>query len=143
MTSSDLVSPFPRSECVRRLRERVGPGSSVAGHVGQSKFRLHKVIGYRNSFQTHVKASMVDDRGGTRIRCRFGLHPFVAGFMIFWLAGVSLIGLTMLLSGKGNAGIVLFPLFGAGILLLGRAIASNEEEFLTNYLQNLLEARPS
>ena len=143
MTSRDLVSPFPRSECVRRLRERVRPGHSVAGHVGESEFRLHKVISYRNSFQTYLKGSMVEDQGGTRIHCRLGLHPLVAGFMIFWLAIASLACLTMLLSGKGNMSIVLFPLAGAGILVLGRTIAYNEGEFLTRYLQDLLEARPS
>lgn len=143
MTSIDLVSPLPRSECVRRLRDRVRPGHAVAGHVGDSKFRLRKVIWYRNSFQTHLKGSMVDEQGGTRIHCRFGLHPFVAGFMIFWLALALLMGLMMLVSGKGDIGIVLFPLFGGGILLLGRAMASSEKEFLTKYVQDLLEARPS
>jgi hypothetical protein len=140
MTSTDLVSPLPRSECVRRLRERVRPGNSVAGHVDESKFRLHKIIGYRNSFQTHVKGCLEDDPGGTRIHCRFGLHPFVRAFMIFWLTGASFAGLMMLVSGNGNAGIALFPIAGAGILLIGRALAGNEEEFLTNYLRNLLEA---
>jgi len=143
MTSRDLVSPFPRSECVRRLRERVRPGNVVAGHVGDEAFRLYKVIAYRNSFKTHVKGSMQDEQGGTRIHCRFGLHPFVAGFMTIWLTGVSLIGLTMWASGKGNPGIIVFLVAGAGILLIGRKFARNDEEFLTKYLQNLLEARPS
>ena len=141
MTSSDLVSPLSRSECVRRLRERVRPGHAVAGHVGDETFRLYKVIAYRNSFKTHVKGSMEDDQGGTRIHCRFGMHPFVTGFMTFWLGGVSLIGLTTWAIGKGNAGIIVFLLAGAGIFLLGRAFGGNDKEFLTKYLQNLLEAR--
>src|SRR5689334_14799044 len=144
MTSRELISPFPRSECVRRLSDKVRPGNSVTGRVNDSKFRLHKVINYRNSFQTYANGSMADDgQGGTRIRCRFGLHPFIMGFMIVWLVGASIACLTVLAAGTGNMGIVLFPLGGAAILLFGRAIARAEEEFLANYLQNLLEARPS
>lgn len=141
MTSIDLVSRFPRSECARRLREKVGWRSSVAGHVGDVKFRLHKVIGYRNSFQTYMAGNMEDNQGGTLIRCRFGPHPFVIGFMIFWFAGFSLIGLGALVHGSSDVHFVFFLLAMAGAFLLGRAIARNEKDFLTEFLQEVLEAR--
>jgi hypothetical protein len=145
MTSRDLLSPFPPAECVRRLREKIGWGSAVAGHVGERGFRLHKTIWYRNSFQTYVKGSMLDEQGGTRIHCRFGVHPFVIAFMIIWLGFAAFAGLMMLVNGQGAgvAGLTLFPVFGGAVYLIGRAIASSEEEFLTNYLQNLLDARAS
>jgi hypothetical protein len=141
MTSIDLVSPFPRTECVRRLRERVGWRSSVAGHVGDVMFRLHKVIRYRNSFQTYMVGNMVDDQEGTLIRCRFGPHPLVIGFMIFWFVGFSLIGLRMLVNGSSDVRFVFFLLVMAGAFVLGRAVARNEKDFLTEFLQEVLEAR--
>ena len=143
MTSIDLVSRFPRTECVRRLRERVGWRNSVAGHVGDVKFRLHKVIGYRNSFQTYMVGNMVDDQGGTLIRCRFGPHPFVIGFMIFWFAGFSLLGLSTLVNGSSDVRFVFFLLVMAGGFLLGRAVARNEKDFLTEFLREVVEARSS
>jgi hypothetical protein len=141
MTSIELVSPFPRTECVRRLRKRVG-ASRVAGHVGDSEFRLHKeLLWYRNAFQTYLKGSMVIERVGTRIHCRFGLHPLVIGIMTFWFVGIALIGLGLLYK-NGDMSFVFFGLLaGAGILLLGRVFARNEEEFLTEFIQKVLEAR--
>jgi hypothetical protein len=61
--------------------------------------------------------------------------------MTFWFVGIALIGLGLLYK-SGDMSFVFFGLLaGAGILLLGRVFARDEEVFLTEFIQKVLEAR--
>src|SRR4051812_1389859 len=95
---TELVSPFPPAECVKRLRSVVSTlsspnfGSGVVGYVGQQSVRLRRRIWYGNSFQTCLYGELRPEAGGTCISCRFGLRPFTTIFMFFWFGMASLIG---------------------------------------------------
>jgi hypothetical protein len=61
--------------------------------------------------------------------------------MVFWFARFSVIGLRMLGNGSSDVRFVFFLLVMAGAFLLGRTVARNEKGFLTEFLQEVLEAR--
>jgi len=95
---AELYSLLSVDECLRRLNVATDPpgklfGSKpVVGQLRAGSFRGHQRIGYRNSFQTHAVVLLTAEETGTRIRCRFGMHPVVIAFMAIWFTGVALIG---------------------------------------------------
>jgi hypothetical protein len=125
----DLISPLPRDECVRRLRENTNPpgwkvymtgpigppggvkiyDSSVGlnpkpliGYIGESDLRIAQRIGDNESSQTRLFAEIVDDGGMTRLHCFVGIHPGVAAFWAFWFISVFLAGITSVLRGDDS-----------------------------------------
>ena len=112
----NFIAPFPREECLRRLRATVqkdsGPvvsgfgiggstwiarKSGVVGKIGDTKLCLRKSLSgqinnssqINNSFQTYLFGQLKDDGGQTRLKCRLGMHPFVIAFLVFWF-GISM-----------------------------------------------------
>ncbi len=161
-TRIDLASPLRREECIRRLQEKTDSNwtifgfRAVIGHIGERSFSLRKRIFYANSFQTIVRGTFIEESRQTRLHCRFGLHPFVAGFMIFWFSGVTLFGGTILLTtisaliagsalnAHSLAGIgipLLMLVFGFGLVSLGRSFARDEQTYLVEFLIKTLDAR--
>jgi hypothetical protein len=156
-----LVSPLPREECVRRLRERAAPmwtmyGSlPVAGRIEETGFHIHQRRRMKNSFRMHLWASLEQWTGQTCIRCRFGMNPFAEVFLILWV-GLVLSGLAVTASSAltslvnegnwENTWIVLPPLamlgFGYGLVRFGKYIARCERAFLLEFLRETLDARP-
>jgi len=159
--TEELLSPLSLEECVRRLRDAIdGPWRlrgkrAVTGSVDEARFRGWKRVSYRNSFQTEVIATFVADRDQTRIHCRFGLSPFVVAFIAIWACGVLWIGgqifvasIAAMLRGATDLnqqfmGIVVPPALLAflwGLVWLGRRLARDEREFLTQFLCATLQA---
>jgi hypothetical protein len=165
-----LFSPFSPVECVSRLEAVIDTERSalfslgglfgsrpVVGRVNGSSLRLHKRIGYRNSFQIFLTATMQAEAGGTLISGGFAMHPFVRVFMLIWFGSVILIGGSIfvaivrgVLSGTGSnrhnmwVGLVVPPamlVFGVVLLRVGRFLARNESRFLTDFLIETLNAR--
>ena len=114
----NFIAPFPREECLRRLRETVqqdsgpvGSGfgiggstwiarkSGVVGKIGDTKICLRKSLSRQirisnsfqpnNSIQTYLFGQLKDDGGQTRLKCRLGMHPLVIAFLVFWF-GISM-----------------------------------------------------
>ena len=165
MRTIELRSPLSVADCVARLREAIDPPSKlfgsrpVVGRVDNGGFRLHKRIHYRSSFQTHAMARFHEDEAGTRVSCRFGMHPVVLVFFAAWMSIVLVVGARGLVIALGAAfstrpegaapfavplaGAVL-PLgmlvFGAALVGFGRWLAREEERFLTDFLCVRLEA---
>jgi hypothetical protein len=141
MARIELVSPFSQAECVRRLQERSGdrlcPYTSVIGSIGEKSFWLEQKIGYRNSFQTRLRAAFAEEASRTRIHCRIGIQPLVAGFMIVWLVGVTF----GLISSRFSPHVLAMLLLGGGIVAFGRFAARNEQSFLIEFLCSSLHAR--
>jgi len=141
MARIELVSPFSRPECVRRLQERsagfLSPYNSVIGNIGEKSFWLEQKIGYRNSFKTRLRAEFVEQASGTRIRCRIGMHPFVFAFTIVWFAGVT----SGLIATGFTPHMLTMLLAGAAIVAFGRMAARNERSFLIEFLRSSLHAR--
>ena len=100
-----LLTPLTPAQCVARLMAVVdgersglfsafgGSGSNpVIGEVTESSLRLRKRIGYRNSFQTLVTATLRPGPEGTIVSCELGMHPLVRAFMFAWFGIVILVG---------------------------------------------------
>jgi len=128
----------------------------VVGRVTETSLRLRKRIGYRNSFQSFLAATLRPEAGGTVISGEVAMHPFVRVFMLIWFGGVILIGGTMfvatvgtMLFGSGSQyqnawmGAVIPPIllaFGFGLVRFGRYLARDETRFLTGFLIQTLNA---
>jgi hypothetical protein len=152
----ELVSPLPREECVRRLRDLVDGSFTLfgarplVGRVEEASFNFRKRIGYRNAFQTVTRGTLEQESGQTRLRCRFGLPPFVTGFLIFWC------GLVTLFGGAGAVSAIVRPLsgaqpisfrdallmllFAAFLVTVGRLFARNEQGEILRILTKTLDA---
>lgn len=165
-----LFSPLPPAECASRLAAAMdverSPLFSVAGLFGskpvigrvtETSLRLRKRIGYQNSFQSFLVATLRGEAGGTVISGEFAMHPFVNAFMFVWFGGVILIGGTGFLAAVGTIffvsgsqrqtawmGVVIPPLmlaFGFGLVRFGRYLARDEARFLTDFLAQTLDAK--
>jgi hypothetical protein len=159
----DLLSPLRAEECRRRLREQTASvwmilsSAPIVGRIGETSLRLRKRIWYSNSFQTWLSAELVDEGSRTRLRCRFGLHPFTRIFTAIWFSGVVLIGSTVFvgtmaawlqdrlpLTPQNLIGLLVPPgMLAVGILTysIGRFFARNERRFLLEFLRDTIGAK--
>ncbi|NEX92366.1 hypothetical protein [Caulobacter sp. 17J65-9] len=158
----ELISPLPRDECVRRLESVVDPslllfGSKpLRGGVSAGGFHVSKRTWYRNDFKTWMSGSFESHGAGTRVRCRFGMHPLTLVFFAIWFGAVGLMGWPLIAAGAGAAienpslifeptfWIMAIPLgmvvFGAAIVGFGRLLATGEQGYLEAIVRRTLEA---
>jgi hypothetical protein len=157
-----LHSPLSVGECVGTLRQDVDSSwaifgrKPVVGDVSERRILLRKRLSIfvSNSFQPHLRATFLQDAGGTSITCRFMLHPFVIAFMVFWASMVLLIGGAFAVESVGQLlrpnppddaweG-VFFPVgmlgFAAALVGAGWLFSSSDKEFLLNFLKRRLQA---
>jgi hypothetical protein len=161
-TSFDLISPLPRDECVRRLRQRtVAPwkeifsAEPVVGYVGDASLKIRKPRWYQNTM-CWLSAQLADDAAGTRLHCRFGYHPLAVVFWVLWFGGVLLAGGAALIKAGPAllggtsvadgvwAGIRIPAIMLAGgviILLVTRFLALRERRSLVSFLHRTIETR--
>jgi len=154
-----LVSPLPRTDCAARLRALTQSewtlfGSSpVIGRVGDSTLKLRKrpPAMMHNSFQTYLRGALTDEGASTRLTCRFGLHSFVAVFMVFWFGMLwvfASIGLVAWLNHPadfsflilGLVGPLVMTTFGIGLVAFCRYLARDEQRFLLDLLRDTIRA---
>lgn len=169
-TALALVSPHSPAECAARLAPLIDHEGTVGlalkgmfgskpviGEATASSLRLRKRLGYRNSFQTHLTATLQPTGTGTLITGEFGMHPLVKGFMTVGLGVLAIAavpfaiysGVSFLRSPGDDATKHLFGVlvpvamlaFGFGLVRFGRYLARNEARFLTDFLIQALEAR--
>jgi len=128
----------------------------VVGRVTETSLRLRKRIGYGNSFQSYLAATLRPEAGGTVISGEVAMHPFVRVFMFIWFGGAILIGGTMFVAtigtlffGSGSKhqnawmGAVIPPVmlvFGFGLVRFGRYLGRDEARYLTDFLIQTLNA---
>ncbi|NJD06063.1 MAG: hypothetical protein FIA97_06145 [Methylococcaceae bacterium] len=165
-----LLTPLTPAQCVERLTAVVdlersglfsGFGGSgvnpVIGEVTESTLRLRKRIGYRNSFQTLLTATLRPGAEGTVVSGDLGIHPVIRTFMFVWFAIVIVTGAPAYLGLFGpvicgpamveeNAwiGLLIPPamlVFGLVAVTLGRRLARQEAAFLMEFLIRNLDAR--
>lgn len=90
----------PAAEILNRLRAEVEPFSwfrlpfsrdhkAFQGEVVGDRFKLTRIIHYRNSFLPTIVGTVRPDEAGTAIDITLRLNPFVAGFMTFWFGCVA------------------------------------------------------
>jgi len=157
-------SPHSAEECYRRLKESVETSffpyfssKKVVGKVSKEFISISKKIGYRNSFQTVLRASLKPLGGKTELIGTLGLHPFIKIFMYFWFGFVFLIGSTIfaftlysifIKNAPIDIGLIMGILippgmvfFGVALLLVGRFLADDESAFIKAFLSDLLDAK--
>jgi len=153
----ELISPRPLEECVARLQEAVGgmfDNGPVIGRVDERSLRIRKRLqNAKNSFQTFLHATLERNGGATRISCRFGPHPLVLGFMVFWLVSAAAIGIAFWTLGLPSANGGQIPIIvrvmpflmmpmGLAMVFIGRYWARHERQFLLDFLRETVEAKP-
>lgn len=110
------------------------PHKRFEGEITGERFRVNRIIGYRNSFLPQVAGSVRSDGLATVLEATLMLHPVVAVFMLFWLGAVGLGGLGLLaqLATPGeHSWLALAP---TGMFVFG---------YLLMQLAYLAEARPA
>jgi hypothetical protein len=120
------------------------------GRVSGQTFRMRKRIGYRNSFQTFMRGTVLPYAGGSRVEARMGLHPFVRIFMVVWLflvvgiGSAAFPGLVEEASDPTRRLIGLVPVVMIvgffAMLAIGRWIAREERAALVAFLEETAEA---
>jgi hypothetical protein len=154
----DLVSPLPHEECVRRLREvtnnswMIFGSRPLIGRVGKTSFNLRKRIRGWNSFQTCLFGTFEQDARQTRLRCWFGVHPAVVGFVIFWFGALTLFGGADVVNAiihpssslapwrMALAGPILMIAFGVALVIICRFGARHEKADMLKILATALSA---
>lgn len=147
-------TPLARDEAVRRLQANVDSNwrffgdKRVVGFVGEGSFALRVRISYRNSFQTNLRGRMINEAGGTRIRCSAGVHPAVMAFMAVWFSFVALfttVSVGAAIDGQGTLfNLIPFGMlfFGIALVAAGRRFAHDELPALIAFLEETIEATP-
>jgi hypothetical protein len=158
MAKLELVSPLPLVECQRLLNLGLQRSTAVEGSVKGTRLRARKRIFYRNSFQIRLSASLIEEGSHTRIICRFGMHPVVIAFLVFWFGALLFIGgggisagVFELMSGLhseardlvGSLIPAMMLMFGVMMLLVGRYLAAGDRRTLTGFVRETLNALPS
>jgi hypothetical protein len=102
----------------------------------------------RNSFQTYADVRLRPGGHGTQVEITLRSQYFVAAFMTFWLAVVSLftiVGFGAVLIGTTEPsallGIGLFLLFGFGFVAFGRLLARPGREPLIEFIARVTEGQ--
>jgi hypothetical protein len=152
----DLVAPLPRDECVRRLRDltdgiwTIFGSRPLIGRIGETSFSVRmRLKNTKNSFQACLNGVLEQESRQTRLRCRFGLHPTVVAFMIFWMGGLLLAGVAGVVNAITHTTSVSIGLaipflmagFGFGLLRFGRYLARDEPADMLDILAKSLDAR--
>lgn len=104
---------------------------AIAGKAAGATIRLRKRIGYSNSFQPILTATLSADGAGTLLHGRIGLHPAVVASST---------------SPQGDVwvGLAVPPamlLFGYALIRFGRHLAADEGALLADFLAKTVEAR--
>ncbi len=163
--SLNIVSKLPTKEVISRLREAVDtpdlslqgvkrlfdttpPPSkrSAIGWINPDSILICKRLGYRNSFQTYLNATVTPCAEGTKIVGKFGMHPYMQVATMAWLGGLFLIGGYFLLrdlyaNNSWAAFLIAIVCVGSSALVVywGRYRAREEQEFLVRFLSEILQ----
>ena len=92
------------------------------GTVENDRFEIIRIIQGRNSFLPVIKGHTETWLNGSRIYVKMRLHLFVAAFMCFWLGGVGVAGVSMLIGGMMNGQFSPAMLIPFGMFAFGYAM---------------------
>lgn len=130
----------------------------LLGDIGQDTFRLQKRRYYKNDFARQFYARFTPEPGRTRIEGYFDTPRFAKYFMRFWLVGVVLLGAPIFImalldlnrgshymSGDLRVGLIVpvgLILFGIFLPRVGRLLSRGEEDYILQFVQQVLVAQP-
>ncbi|MBS7565734.1 hypothetical protein KHS38_15100 [Mucilaginibacter sp. Bleaf8] len=108
------------------------------GTVENARFEIIRIIQGRNSFLPVIKGHTEPWLNGSRIYINMRLQLFVAVFMCFWLGGVGLGGVGLLISGLMSGQFSPAMLIPFGMFALGYAMMIGFYSFERNKAKELL-----
>lgn len=124
--TEDFTSPLPPAELLRHVQTSVQQEREFSGSVAGNQFTISRVIDYRNSMLPRISSEVVaGPLGGSRLRLRHQLHPFVLAFGAVWLGivgsvvggmGLALVQDSFRVVGEGPVWPSLIPV---GMLVVG------------------------
>ena len=151
-----LISPLPLEACMTQLKGAAAEDGVVVAAIGANSLRLRKRLEEEshNSFQTYLRATLHSEGNATRLNCRFGPHPFVMVFMVFWfLLALGIAAAILVISSSGTdageipsiAAMMPFMMAPMGIVVvaIGRRFARGERQYLLDFLSDTIAARPA
>ncbi|MCX7548078.1 hypothetical protein OS188_08950 [Xanthomarina sp. F1114] len=113
------------------------------GYFEQDRFKIQRIIRGRNSFIPQIEGQIQPHTGGTKLIAYLKIQTFVIVFMTFWLGGVSLSFITILVGvimEDTPLFVIIFPLvmlvFGLGLIQYG---FKRERKNSINDLKQILE----
>jgi len=163
-----LQSRFPPEECARRLEAVTEPDRlilsdwrfsyAILARLRDNNVRLRvRRPFFRNSYAPFFYGRFETTTGGSILRGRFQLHPFVRAFMIVWFAIAILVCGLMILTGvqavlSGGSRPVQTPVldlvtpllflgFATGLFWLFRRLSCRDEKDIRDLIQRTLETR--
>jgi hypothetical protein len=84
--TEEFTSLLPPAELLRHVQASVQQAREFSGRVAGSQFTISRVIDYRNSMLPRISGEVTaGPMGGSRLRLRHQLHPFVLAFGAMWL----------------------------------------------------------
>ena len=141
--TEEFTSPLPPAELLRHVQASVQQAREFSGRVAGSQFTISRVIDYRNSMLPRISGEVfAGPMGGSRLRLRHQLHPFVLAFGAMWLGIVGSVvggmGLTLVQGafrtvGEGSVWPSLIPV---GMLVVGLLL------FTVPFWAEVLQSRP-
>lgn len=163
MSAITYTTDYTKDECIRRLQAHTGRSrwsrwaeGTISAKIRGDHFRLFAwgPANVRNSFAPLFYGYFEEDKGKTRIKGHFRMHPIVWAFLVVWFGGLMAMSCLILLlppsawgSGQSPSGfVVLGPvgmmLLGFGFVQFGRWLASGQAERLELFLAHELKAQP-
>lgn len=153
-TPAEFKSAFGLQESVERLRAATKRSafsalaqSAAVGPVKETKVRLQRVIPmFQNSFKPSFFGRFDVRPDGVYLSGRFSLLPLVKIFMTFWLGGTIVIGVVFGAGAQsqgaspwGMLGCFGMTAFGIGLIALGKWLARNDADWLSNVIRTALQ----
>jgi hypothetical protein len=139
---ADLISPFSRAECIRRLEESIGGEWTsmgmkgiVVGGTTETSFCLNKKYNFRNDLKTYLFGKLIEEGTTTRIRYRAGLPWYV--YVIGSVISITL--LSAAIQNRTALPLVGFAFFGA-IFGIARFAQQYDFGFLLAFVKQVLQA---
>ena len=125
-----LTTRLPVAEVRRRIADSIEPKTSFIlpmsnkgrlkpyeGQLVGDTFTINKIIDYKNSFLPIITGNISASRGQTEVAIKMGLAPLVLVFIVMWFSIISMICLSILLSGLLRFSQILQPGFDYALLI--------------------------
>jgi len=115
------------------------------GEINNNKFKICKIIRYRNSFNPIIYGTINNENNVTKINLKMKLHSFVKIFMIIWLGFTCITFLTGLIGLILNTEAKYSLPFGIGMMVFGYLLMTfgfkYESKKSKEYFKTLFKAK--
>ncbi len=160
LPAEDMVfsSRMKEDEIIKRISENLEPPKTIRwgrftasdtkpyeGQVYKNKFRMNRIIRYRNSFLPQISGYITQNHSGTQIHVKMRLHLLVIIFLFLWGGGLlagSLAFLSQNFNNQVSGLLYLIPIGVLAVVYLLPTLAFKYESSKTKtFLQQLFDAQ--